>query len=176
MKFIIEEKHHELTEGYLMLIIKYSVVLLLAWMIGILIVFTYPCFAWSGNKYPPMLVSINDYNIINILLSIIGIYVYSKRLFKQVENGLLIEIDFNEKEIHLTIMNTLNGKIREVCVPNTDFKVISQIKKSSLYGNQRIYDFYQKNLIITSLNLDLTAWKRSSQLDSLIQKLENYNQ
>jgi hypothetical protein len=172
MKFTIEEKFHELTDGYLTLIIKYSVVLMLAWMVGILIVFTYPCFAWSGNKYPPMLVFINDYNIINILLSVVGIYFYSKRLFKSYKMGMLVEIDFQSDSVVLSIINTLNGKLSTISIPSNEFNVIFEEKNGTFLGKQRIYHLFQKETLLTNVNIELTAWKRFSKLNELLAEFD----
>ncbi len=168
MKFTIEEQFHELTDGYLTLIIKYSVVLMLAWMVGILLVFTYPCFAWSGNKYPPILVFINDYNIINILLSIVGIYFYSKRLFKSYKMGMLVEIDFQNDLVEFSIINTLNGKLSTISIPSNEFNVTFEEKNGTFLGKQRIYHLLQKKTIVTNINIELTAWKRFSKLNELL--------
>ncbi len=168
MKFTIEEQFHELTDGYLTLIIKYSVVLMLAWMVGILLVFTYPCFAWSGNKYPPMLVFINDYNIINILLSIVGIYFYSKRLFKSYKMGMLVEIDFQNDLVEFSIINTLNGKLSTISIPSNEFNVTFEEKNGTFLGKQRIYHLFHKKTIVTNINIELTAWKRFSKLNELL--------
>ena len=173
MKFTIEEKFHELTDGYFTLIIKFSVVLMLAWMVGILLVFTYPCFAWSGNKYPPMLVFINDYNIINILLSVVGIYFYSKRLFKSYKMGMLVEIDFQNDSVELSIINTLNGKLSNISIPLNEFNVKFEEKNGTFLGKQRIYHLFQKEILLTNLNIELTAWKRFSKLNEFLTELEN---
>ena len=172
MKFTIEEKFHELTDGYFTLIIKFSVVLMLAWMVGILLVFTYPCFAWSGNKYPPMLVFINDYNIINILLSVVGIYFYSKRLFKSYKMGMLVEIDFQNDLVELSIINTLNGKLSNISIPLNEFNVKFEEKNGTFLGKQRIYHLFQKEILLTNLNIELTAWKRFSKLNEFLTELE----
>ena len=176
MKFKIEEKVHELTDGYFMLIVKISVALMLAWMVGILIIFTYPCFVWSGNKYPPALIFINDYNIINWLLSVIVLFFYCKRLFKNYESGLVIEIDFQDSQTNICVINTLTGKIRTTEILNNDFKIRTQIKESSIIGKQRIIEFYQKDTLLTSLNIDLSVWKRHVKINQLIEKLNLFEQ
>lgn len=173
MKFKIEEKIHELTEGYLMVLIKYSVVFFLAWMIGILIVFTYPCFAWSGDKYPPALEFINDYNIITWILVAIGFYFYTVYLIKKSRNGLLIEIEFLENKTEMQIINTFSGKVKLESIPSSDLKIILEEKPSKLYGNLRTFHFYSNNTLITSLNLDLTAWKNHSSITNLTVKLNS---
>ena len=102
-----------------------------------------------------MLVFINDYNIINILLSVVGIYLYSKRLFKSYKMGMLVEIDFQNDSVELSIINTLNGKLSNISIPLNEFNVKFEEKNGTFLGKQRIYHLFQKEILLTNLNIEL---------------------
>ncbi|MBI1837570.1 MAG: hypothetical protein HYR91_09935 [Flavobacteriia bacterium] len=175
MKFRIEEKIHELIDGYFTLIIKYSVVFCLAWMLGILIVYTYPCMVWNGDKYPPALIFVNNYDVVNWILAIAAILYYSKRKFKHYQLGLIIEMNFeNNNFIQLEIINTLNGKLHGITLTKEDFKLIKEDKNSSFFGKQSVYHFYRKGKLLTNLNIEMTAWKRHSDVKNMLAKLDSF--
>ena len=65
-KFILNEPNRELTEGYFTALMKYSVVFLIAWMFGQIIIFAYPFIACSDekkqfNKTEALVVQLNQY-------------------------------------------------------------------------------------------------------------------
>ena len=174
MKFTIQEPIRELTDGLFMLIMKYGVIVLCAWMIGILVVCTYPCFAWNGEKYPPTLMFLNDYYVVHLLVTFIAIYFFTKYQFKKYNNGILTEIEFNQEEITLTKINTLLGKKAIYTIKVSDFKILEEEKNGKLMGAQKIYHFHNKDQQITSLNTLMTPWKNNDNITEFIEKINEF--
>lgn len=170
MQFQIQEPTRELTDGYFTLGLKYSVLTLIGWMVGVIIVCIYPCLAWSGDKYPPMLVFLNDHHIIHIIASIFLIFFFSKYQFKKYEIGLITNFEFCEEENSLSLskINTLNGKLRKFSIPYSSLKV----KKGKLIGEQTIYHFYNFDHLISSFNVTLSPWKKHEKFSELIDRLD----
>jgi hypothetical protein len=112
MHFNIEEKQHELTEGYFMLLSKLGVLFLSAWMLGLLVLYTYPCLAWGENKYPTFIRFLNDYNILSWLFVTTLFAWYLNKKVKTYKLGFLIKLEFDEKSktFVFTFIHPLHGK------------------------------------------------------------------
>lgn len=176
MKFRIQEPNRELTEGYFILIVKYLVLVFLAWMIGILIIFTYPCLVWEGDKYPPFLEFMNNYDILNWFLAILFCLLFTKKTFPKHKLGLITEFNFQEgeKQLQLEIINTLNGKLRTISIPYSSLCITSEELKSKFYGKQEIFHFKSNSELITSLCIPMTPWKKHSEIKLLEEKILEY--
>jgi hypothetical protein len=176
MNFKIQEPNHELTDGYLILIIKFSVVISFAWMIGLLITYTYPCITWTGDKYPPILILFDKYHIFSWTCTLIAMYLYSKRVLKKYKNSLITNFNFNVDKNLLTIelLNLYTGKTKTEVLNFNQINIIYKEKMDKLYGNQRIFNFLNASNPITTLNIDRSAWKKHPEIDSLIQKLKEF--
>ena len=96
MKYLIPEPKHELKEGYFMLLLKGAVLFLSAWMLGILILYTYPCLVWNGDKFPPFIVFLNDYHLLSWLFVVSSFLVLGKKQFHTYTLGIVTEIEFTE--------------------------------------------------------------------------------
>lgn len=176
MIFKLNEKIYELTDGYFTFVMKYSVTVLIAWMIGILIVCTYPCFAWGTEKYPPFLVFLKDYAIVEIITGIFLLYYFTKKQFEKYKKGLIIEFHFEDenKELSLQKINTLHGKITNVTIPYDQLKVVKEVKSGKIFGIQTIYHIYNGNEFISDLNVAFSAWKREEKFVELVERLERF--
>ena len=174
MQFQIQEPTRELTDGYFTLGLKYSVLTLIGWMIGVMIVCTYPCFTWSGDKYPPMLVFLNDHHIMHIIASTFLIFFFSRYQFKKYELGLITNFEFNEKEKSLTLskINTLNGKLKKHTISYSSLKITKEVKKGKLIGEQTIYHFYNLDNLVSSFNVIISPWKKHEKFNELIDQLD----
>jgi hypothetical protein len=167
--FIIHEPYKELTEGYFTPIIKYSVIFLIAWMMGQLIIFTYPCLAWYGDKYPPLLKWLNDYNVLNWFLVLVCSLVYLKFLIKKSNSLYITNILFDSKNnlLNLELLNNFSGKTKEISINYSVLNIRLETIKNNWYGSQNIYKFYNKDLLIASLNIEKTAWKYFPEIEYL---------
>lgn len=176
MNFKINEKIHELTDGYFTLVMKYSVTILIAWMIGILIVCTYPCFAWGTEKYPPFLVFLKDNVIIEIITGIILIIYFTKKQFAKYKKGLIIEFQFEDenKQLSLQKINTLHGKPTNVTIPYSSLKVVKEVKSGKIFGVQTIYHIFNGDDFVSDLNISFSAWKREEKFVELVTNLERF--
>jgi hypothetical protein len=175
MNFKIEEKKHELTEGYFMLIMKYSVIILTSWMFGQLIIYTYPCLAWDGEKYPPFLKFLNDYHILSWILVFTSIAWYSHKKIKNYQLGLIVELNDNnqEKNIELTLIHPLHGKSKQISIDNNKLTIQKNIQKSKWTGEFDSYFFFNNNKLITILNPTRSAWKLNSNFEDFIHFLDS---
>ena len=85
---------------------------------------------------------------------------------------MLVEIDFQNDSVELSIINTLNGKLTTISIPSNEFNVTFEEKNGTFLGKQRIYHLFQKETLLTNVNIELTAWKRFSKLNELLAELE----
>ena len=176
MNIHINETNHELTEGYFILIMKYSVVFSIGWMLGILIIYTYPCMVWTGNKYPPTLLFLDKYHIISWFCVAVSFFIYTKRVITKFNNKLVSNFNFNdaEKTLILDLLNIYNGKVKQEIVIYKDLKIEEDSKSDRLYGKQRIFNFSNQQTSICNLNIDRSAWRKHPEIDELISKFKQY--
>lgn len=176
MQFNIEEKQHELTEGYFMLITKLGVLFLSAWMCGLLILYTYPCLAWCENKYPPFIRFLNDYNILSWLFVIILFTWYLNKKVKTYKLGFLIKLEFDEKSktFVFTFIHPLHGKSYKKTVQQAELKIIPKTHKSIMTDKQISYEFYENTIHFSTITPSRTAWKLNSNYSEFIYFLNNY--
>ncbi len=160
--YTIHEPNRELTEGYLTAFIKYAVVFLIAWMFGQLIIFTYPCIAWSGEKYPPTLTWLNNYHIISWILVLIGSYFYTISQIKKYALPMITKFRFDgtHQQLDLKLLHTFTGKTSETSIPFNALTISFETKENIWYGKQRIYHFRVHGKCIANLNIEKTAWKQ----------------
>ncbi len=178
MNYQIQEKPHELTEGYFMLIMKYSVLFLGAWMFALLIIYTYPCLAWGANKYPPFLRFLNDYHILSWIFVGILFAWYSNKKFNSYKLGFLTKIRFNKSSnnFDFSLIHPLNGKNYELQINANELKVVKTSKHSQWTGDKISYDFYNKEELITRLTPSRTAWKLNSDYQDFIKYLDSLSE
>ena len=176
MNFRIQEPNHELTDGYLILLIKISVVVSFSWMLGILVIYTYPCITWTGDKYPPTLILLDKYHVFSWIFSFTAIYYYSLRVIKKNKNRLITNFNFDTDTHQLTLeeLNIYSGKTNTEVFNYNKINILFEEKFDKLYGNQRIFHFSNDSNEITTLNIDRCAWKKHTEIDVLIQKLKEF--
>jgi hypothetical protein len=174
--YIIHEPNRELTEGYLTALMKYSVVFLIAWMFGQLIIFTYPCVTWSGEKYPPTLTWLNDYHIISWILVFIGSYFYVMTQIKKYALPMITKFRFDNthQQLELELLHTFTGKTSEINISFNTLTITFETKENMWYGKQRIYHFNIKGKSLALLNIEKTAWKQFPEIDSLVEQLNKH--
>ncbi len=174
--YTIHEPNRELTEGYLTAFIKYAVVFLIAWMFGQLIIFTYPCIAWSGEKYPPTLTWLNNYHIISWILVLIGSYFYTIFQIKKYKLPFVTTFRFKptQKQLELDLLHTLSGKTSQTTIPYQQLKIDFETQENIWYGKQRIYHFIVHEKDIASLNIEKTAWKQFPEIEGLVKELNKH--
>jgi hypothetical protein len=174
MKYTIHEPKHELTEGYFMFLLKSSVLFLSAWMLGILILYTYPCLVWSGNKFPDFLIFLNDFHLLSWFCVVLSLFLYWKKQLRSYNIGIITEIEINpeNKIASILVCNTLTGK--ENTFKTSEIKTINfNSKHSSFYGDQRYFHFLDKNnQIISTLAPDRSPWNKNETIDQLIKHLQ----
>lgn len=175
-KFILNEPSRELTEGYFTALIKYSVVFLIAWMLGQLLIFTYPCVAWSGEKYPPTLTWLNNYNIISWILVGIGSYFYVVSQIKKYSLPLVTTFRFNatQTQLELELLNILSGKTSQTSIPYNQLKIDFETKENTWYGKQRVYRISSNEKTSALVNIEKTAWKQFPEIENLVEQLNKH--
>jgi hypothetical protein len=172
MNFTIQEPDNELTIGYLTMVIKYAVLLFLSWLAGWVIFLFVPVRRVSTVPIGSKL----DYaSVVSLFIAAVVIAYYSYQLYRKAKYGILKEIDFRDDFIELTIMNQLNGKLKEFQVDAELFAVEEDLKNHILYGEQRIYSLKEGDQMLTILNVDMTVWKRHEQLEELVGQLKKFS-
>ena len=176
MNFHIQEPNHELTEGYFILLMKYSVVFSIGWMLGILIIYTYPCLVWTGNKYPPTLLFLDKYHIISWFCVVVSFFIYTQRVITKFNNKFVSNFNFNdvEKTLTLDLLNIYNGKVKQEIVNYDDLKIQEESKSDRLYGKQIVFNLLTNQSSICNLNIDRSAWRKHPEIEYLISKLNQF--
>jgi hypothetical protein len=174
--YILQEPNRELTEGYFTALMKYAVVFLIAWMFGQLIIFTYPCVVWTGEKYPPTLAWLNDYHIISWILVLIGSYFYVMTQIKKYALPMITKFRFDNthQQLELELLHTFTGKTSEINISFNTLTITFETKENMWYGKQRIYHFNIKGKSLALLNIEKTAWKQFPEIDSLVEQLNKH--
>jgi hypothetical protein len=174
--YIIHEPNRELTEGYFTALMKYSVVFLIAWMFGQLIIFTYPCVAWSGEKYPPTLTLLNDYHIISWILVLVGTYFYVISQIKKYTLPMVTTFRFNhtQQQLELDLLHTFIGKINHSIIPYNELTIKFETKDNMWYGKQRVYHILFNKITIAQLNIEKSAWKQFPEIENLVEELNKH--
>ena len=174
--FILHEPNRELTEGYFTVLMKYSVVFFIAWMFGQLLIFTYPCIAWSGEKYPPTLTWLNDYHIFSWILVGIGSYFYILSQIKKYFLPLVTTFRFKatQEQLELELLNTYSGKTSQTSIPYNQLKIDFKTKENTWYGKQRVFSILSNEQTITQFNIEKTAWKQFPNIENLVEQLNKH--
>ena len=177
MNFHIQEPNHELTEGYLITFIKITVIFFLGWMIGIMIIYTYPILAWSENRFPPALIFLDKYHIFSWIFSLLALFLHFKRMHQKSSIRLITNFNFDDQAslVTLELLNYYSGKTSSEKIEYAHFKITTEEKSDKLYGKQRIFHILNDARLITSLNLGKSDWRKHIEIDSLIEKLEEFN-
>ena len=176
MNFHIQEPNHELTEGYFILLMKYSVVFSIGWMLGILIIYTYPCLVWSGNKYPPTLIFLDTYHIISWFCVAISFFIYTKRVITKFNNKFVSNFNFNDQNEILTLdlLNIYSGKVKQEKIDYKNLNIQIDVKTDRLYGKQRVFNLFNSHSSICNLNIDRSAWRKHPEIEELISRLDQF--
>jgi hypothetical protein len=58
--------------------------------------------------------------------------------------------------------------LTNISIPSNEFNVTLEEKNGTFLGKQRIYHLFQKETLLTNVNIELTAWKRFSKLNELL--------
>lgn len=174
MIFEIPEKRHELTEGYFIFSMKIFSLLLAAWMTDILLLYLYPCFAWGYDRFPPFIVWMDKTRILTWFFILIYGYIFYLKIYRKYSLGLITSFSFGEKNLTIKIINTLNGKEREIDLTNAQSHVETEEKNSFFYGKHIVYHFYNNLDLITNLTIDANAWKRHPEIEIIKQELDKF--
>ena len=176
MIFQIQEPNHELTEGYLITSIKTSVVFFIGWMIGIMIIYTYPCMSWSSDRFPSTLLFLDKYHIFSWIFSGVTLFFHFKRILKKSANRLITNFNFMDEksELKLEMLNYYSGKTSNETIEFAKLKIVSEIVSDKFYGKQRVFHILNNCKPITTLNIDRSDWRKFPEIEKLIQKLEEF--
>ena len=173
MDFKIEEPDNELTVGYLTLVIKYIVLIVVSWIAGWMLLLFPPI---KSNHSSPNQFEDKTHNayLISILIAVHVLAFYSYKIYRKGKYGLLKEISFSDDNIRLTIINEITGKLKNIILQPGAFKVEKEIKNHFLYGKQRVYTLREKYEDLTYLNIDLSAWNSHPDVQQLMTELEKF--
>jgi hypothetical protein len=180
MKHIqIQEPDRELKEGIFTLVLKYSVLFIVSYMAGITIFIFKPSRSNSvSNKMDSFM---DNPAFFSYIIIVLVFTFYTKRLYDKFKNGLITEFIFDENDnlVQLSLLNTFNGKKRNLNFLINELSVTISTKESILFGKQRVLTFYKteptgQKSIITTLNIELTAWVRHPEIHEVLSKLKVY--
>jgi len=90
---------------------------------------------------------------------------------------LITNFNFDDQAslVTLELLNYYSGKTSTEKIEYAHFKITTEEKSDKLYGKQRIFHILNDARLITSLNLGKSDWRKHIEIDSLIEKLEDFN-
>jgi hypothetical protein len=159
--------------SYFTVFLKYTTLLIVAWIAGWFILLFYV--AKFRVKYIEDAILDNG-AWVSLAVAISVVIFFARRTFAKYRYGSAFVFSFNDELETLTIRltNTLNDKEREVQVPYQRLFVLVSGADSRLFGKQRIYSFYDDQIPVTSVNIDLTAWCRLENLPELLNRFGTF--
>lgn len=177
MKYEINKPDSELTEGYFTLFLKYLTLFLVGWFGGWLFLLFYksPRISLkSRNDFSNLL--INNPGVTSIVVGLGVLYFFAQRAYKKSKLGLMTKIEFDDNNsiVILGLLNTMSGAYKERKINIKDIKTILELKNDNLFGRQRIFEIFDKNILVNRLNIDLTAWCRHPEIETIFNKLNQF--
>lgn len=172
MTFSIQEPDHELSIGYLTIVIKYIVLFIASWIGAWLVYLFVPIGGVHAASARWTSIFFLHPTGLSILFAIGVIGSYSLKLYERANYGLLKSITFNEDTIEMILFNEVNGKSRTKTISFSSFQTRFKEENHILFGQQRIVDVFDKDQKVTSLNIDKTAWCRHPEVEMLISELK----
>lgn len=169
MKYEINKPESELTEGYFTLALKYITLFIIGWIGG----WVFLMFVSSGKRSELSDLLFNNPEYTSIAISLAVIYFFGQRSFKKYRMGLITSIEFNETKLKLGLLNTINGSHKYKEIETNNLKISLKNKQDNLFGKQRVFEFYEKNILINRLNIELTAWCRHPDIETIVSNLSD---
>lgn len=164
MKYEINKPPSELTEGYVVLFMKYITLFIIGWFGGWIML------AIAFRRSSSTLIS-NNLGLISIFIAVAVIYLFGNRAYKKYKLGLLTSVEFDENTLKLGLLNTINGAHKYKEIPKSFLKVTVISKDDNLLGKQRIFEIYEKTELMNRFNIELTAWCRHPQIEEIVEHL-----
>lgn len=173
MKYEINKPESELTEGYFNIILKYAILFFVFWGGGCFFLFFITNRRrHSGGGLGEKLFQYPE--LLSVLIAIVVIAFFVQFTLNKIRLGLItsFEIDETNQNLRLTLLNTINGSIRSKEIDFDKLSVAIENREGSLFGKQRIFSIYEKGILISRLNIDLTSWCRHPDIDNIVTKLK----
>lgn len=157
--------------GIIVLILKYTTTFIVPWLAGWLFL---SFFLSSKSKIGGHSENIGTVlGLLNILIAVIICIFHIIDSLKKYKMGTPFKFIFDFEHYNLSIrtINTINEKEKEIIIDFNTLRIVEEKKVNLFLGKQRVFNIYNKDKLITILNIDLTAWCRYEQLNELIEKL-----
>jgi len=173
VKYSIEIPNSDLNHGKLNIFLKYITYFIIGWFVSWIILL----YRSTDNKYTE--IKLVDFifdnpGLFSALISLFVVGFLVNRVYTKFKLGQMISIEIlpNSSSLILELVNTFNGNIWKVDIPFNHLKVYIDEKENKLFGKQRIVTFFNNGKEVTKINIELTAWCRHSDIDSIISKLK----
>ena len=173
MIYKINKPNSELTEGYLILVLKYITIFVILWVIAwVFLAFSLASSANDTSDNTLMNLVIENTAIVSTLIAglIIAYLVYQN--VNKYKLGLITSFNFLEDELELELLNTFNGVSKVKKINKSALKIKLESADSHLIGKQKIINFYENEISVSRLNIQTTAWVRHPEINNLIGKLQ----
>lgn len=98
------------------------------------------------------------------------------RAWSKFRYGAAFAFRFDEAAQVLTIrsVNTMNDREKETTIPYDHLRITELGREDPLFGRQRIFEIRDKNKLISTVNIELTAWIRHPELELLLACLRKF--
>jgi len=150
------------------LLLKYTALFMIFWIVA-----WFGVFYFITKEQDPLIEDsvFNNGGLMSALIAAVVAAFLGYRAWSKFRFGSPFAFHFNDDQSTLTIrlVNTLNNKEREMIIPYDYLRITETDREDALFGKQRIIDIHDRSRLITSFNIELTAWVRHPELDTLVQ-------
>lgn len=169
-KYFIEKPIDD--NGIFVLILKYTTLLLVTWIVAFMVI----GFVLARKSSSATFLT-NNIGLISLFIAAAVVFYYVRSIYNKYRLGSLFEITFDNtnNEIKISVVNTLNDKVKERVIKYENLITKPEIKDNGLTGKQRIINIYNRKEYINRLNIDLTAWCRHENIDELIENFKKFS-
>ncbi len=175
VRYGIDEPTAELTEGYFVLGLKYVTLFIVGWLASwVFVLFISARRRSSGSGLAGVL--LDHAEITSAVLALGVVLFFGWRAMKKYKLGLLTSIAFDEGngKVSLCLLNTINGKQVFKTIAYRDFLVLPWTRNHYLFGKQRVFDLFENDVLVNSVNVELTAWCRHEHIEAICSRMASF--
>ena len=157
------QKHYLIT-----IIFKYLVLSFVTWIVIVAIILFYFGSLFRESETPDFV-----FNLLFIISTIATLFVYLRYFLRKYKLSDIysIVIDFNKEFVEFKSISKFKDTEIIRKIKFHDFSFEYHLNKHILFGDQRIFTFFDGDKLYNVLNIDLTAWNRLKNIDEVIETI-----
>lgn len=176
VQFHIDRPNAELTEGYFIIGLKYTVLFIIGWLISWALLI----YMLSGRRKRSsglLDVVVEHAWVTSIALALGVVWFLGRRALRKRKLGLITSMEFDDENgmLSLNLLNTITGGQVLKTIDYEGLRISLSIVHDKLFGKQRIFEIHENGELVNRLNVDLTAWCRHEQVEVIVHRLESFS-